>query len=110
MSHNRHSDEEYRPEKNSGLHDPLVNAQFQSNAVNIAWFKDGERLNFLQRFGFIFISLAFIACGGVLLTWWWNSLREGDTFWAVAWIVSGLLMIILGCAGGRNALRFHPKC
>lgn len=92
-------------------YDPIRKSHREANSLNVAWFKHGEKLTWMQRIGFSVMSLVVFASGLLLETLALNSLLKGDllslsTLAIVGGLIMGLFALVLGILGLRNVLRF----
>lgn len=90
-------------------HDPLLNVRDQAGSFNATWLKHGECMPFVQRVGFIALSLAFVAAGVFLFSGAWDNLLERDLIFVPFYAVAALFTAALGILGLRNALRFKGR-
>jgi hypothetical protein len=49
--------------RRSADYDPILRSQREAPSFNAAWFKHGEKLNLLQRIGFLVFSLTSFRAG-----------------------------------------------
>jgi hypothetical protein len=84
--------------------DPIRKSWREAGNFNIAWLRNGEKLNWTQRIGFAIISFITFSSGLLIETLAINSLLNGELL--VCGILAGLFIVILGLLGLRNVLRF----
>lgn len=87
--------------------DPIRKGHREADSFNVAWWKNGERLTWLQRIGFAVISLAFFSFGLFFAALVINDVRDGELLGAIGWSVPTFLSLVPGVAGLRNVLRFR---
>jgi hypothetical protein len=91
---------------NGSGHDPLAKSRYEANRFNVAWMRDGERLNWVQRIGFATISLVTFFMGLIWGALAVNDVRKGSLIGAFGWSIACLIFIVPGSLGLRNVLRF----
>ena len=72
----------------------------------MAWFRNGESLNSLQRAGYTVFSLLFVGIGLYLSRFALIFAREGD-FMTLIFGACSLGFLVFGGLGLRNVLRFR---
>jgi hypothetical protein len=96
---------------NTPDYDPIRKGWREAGSFNVAWLRNGEKLNWTQRIGFAIISFITFSSGLLVEILAINSLLNGEllsvgTFIVVCGILAGLFIVILGLLGLRNVLRF----
>ena len=90
----------------SSDHDPITKSRYEADRFNVAWLKNGEKLNWFQRIGFAGFSLAFLYCGVDSGMCAFDAFREGAVLGAFGWSITCLFFLVPGGLGLRNCLRF----
>jgi hypothetical protein len=87
-------------------YDPIRRSRQEAGPFNVAWMKSGEKLSWLQRFGFAVISFFFFSAGLLFGSFAFNDIRHGEFLGAIGWSVPTLIFLFPGIFGLRNVLRF----
>jgi hypothetical protein len=93
--------------------DPLRKSWRESRSFNVAWMKHGETMTWTQRIGFAVFSFSLFSFGLLAETPSFNAIYTEDSLsldslGAICGVIAGLIFLIPGLLGLRNALRF-PK-
>jgi hypothetical protein len=86
--------------------DPIRKSHREADSFNVAWWKNGEKLTWVQRIGFAVISLSFFSAGLIFGVNAMNYARDWNLLGAAGWSVPALLFIVPGILGLRSVLRF----
>jgi hypothetical protein len=92
-------------------YDPIKKSRREANRFNVVWFKNGEKMTWIQRIGFAVISLSSILSGFVVVTTALKFLRDGNllsvnTVMIAGGFLAGVFFLSLRALGIRNVLRF----